>query len=410
MLIRVNKRLLKLGSIHSMVLTSLLVIINTVWSLYIVVNIPLAGAFSENKFDTDSITKFILISSIQCNIILIFAVLIRKLRYVDRPLRVYKVFKSDSVDHKRHPALVSASLIIAFIIYSLEWARIVLALSGKNSFIDGGDYYNLTSGLSEYIVVPLAIHTRDKLLKSSFSRLETLLYISFLLEASFLLLYGMRASASVIFVFLLIIVTIWARKRLLFAKSLHILFIGVMISFVLGSSILGSLRLASVFHMQILPPINQFTETLNTSLAIASVSNEPLLLRENPITILQNLFTLTVPQSILGLEAALNILLPYNSIIESGYNVGGGGYIYSHYIYLFGPLIGFILVVFALLALILERLSRVYTIAISLLSIRFFMYDPISSSIRAFLISTLVYIIAIVSLNQFRLLKSEIRP
>ena len=283
----------------------------------------------------------------------------------------------------------------------------------QNSYLlGGGDYYTGASGLSEYIAISLGL----TLLVNKNKRKIMFLDIVAGIGAVINFMLGVKAAGAVLFLYLTIrlsniyLIDILNRKKNNLIYRIY--FIIYFLTITLSISFANLLRCVSKVGqlnscLGVIFSISQSSELFNTNM---SISRETPFLGfglSDPISYAKSLIMLMLPSQISGIKASLNNALPYKRMIENGYHVGGGGSIDSHFINSFGIVIGIIfssLVIFFIsyaatstLKIIkignlkINILFLVY--ALSLLSIRFFYYDPISVLIRTIPIGLLFYIL-----------------
>lgn len=389
--------LIESGRYYIVTITACLSSFSLYNNIYMLLGNPFLGGFKVNGYSDSQILSFSVLSTI-----LTLYLELRIINCAHKSIRTPNSLKNGSINSSlSDPAKVPLSLLLVFIMYSIE----VFKISGSNpsatSFLTGGDYINSSSGLSEYIAPLMAIYI-VKLNNRPRNIIEKIIYCLLFLFSSYNFLLGMRASASVVMLFLLFVLceSLLIRRTSNFARPspfLNPYIYGAFLLFLIaGNTFVGSFRLSSSYHGSLMPPINQFTETLNSSIGFLNLPSADLgkIFSSNPLEFAYGLISLSLPQQFFGYEAAKNIVLPYNELTALGIQSGGGGLIYSWSLYVFGPALGLIVLGILFEALAKRSLPLSVEITLSILAVRVCFYDPLSVALRTITIGFAIYIIA----------------
>ena len=379
-------------SYYVVVIFSCLAAFSIVNNIYILLELPIMGSFLHNNFNSQLI--FVVLLFISWSTILLFCdFCFSNSRFIS----YYQQSSAFAIKRVSRPHHFPLSLFIITSMYLIEFLMVYPSISQQQSYFFGGEYLNTTSGLSEYIAPIMAIYL-IKLKKRLISFYEKSSLVLLFFIASIYFFYGMRSSASVVFLFLIFIafqffstgskkysLSITVLRSMIFPAFIFVLIIVNMVS--------SSFRLALEFHNTFFPPINQFIEVLNSSVAFLSLPDALFgrFFNQDLISLLFGLFALSVPQQLFGFNAALNPLLPFKEVLST-FSAGGGGHVFIWFIYLFGPFFG-CLVMYFFFKLLFSRgiYSELICVSVSLLAVRFCFYDPISVLFRTLVIGLLVY-------------------
>lgn len=362
-------------------------------NLYILLQIPVLGGFIQNNLDP----KYILYSFIACSwltLYLLVRITLQSKRIIQK--QINKPMIDPSKINSRH-SRIPLSLALVGSMYTIETINIIRLNIGETSFLLGGNYINSSSGLSEYIAPVMAIYI-TRISGSKPNKIEKFIFSILLISSTYNFLLGMRASASVVMLFLLFVFYSFdANKKQIYTNSTSSKAWNYIPSFALIlvglNTIAGSFRLSVTYHGSLLPPINQFTEVLNTSSAILSlpVSLWGKVFSLSPNELIYGLASLSLPQQIFGVQAAYNPLFPYVELNNAGLQVGGGGHIIIWAIYFLGPVFGILLILSLFELLARQSMPVIFELTLSILAVRLCYYDPLSVILRTFTIGFLIY-------------------
>lgn len=308
------------------------------------------------------------------------------------------------------PSHLTSVLVISAIISLYEACKsAVIADANPFTYIALGGYSNNTSGLSEYLAVPLAFSLviNEKIINRfqnyRYSRLQKLLLVIIISSGILNFLYGARSAASVIAIFGFIFLMSRTKSIKIFGFSITGFSLVMLIFiFLYSAASFVSLLRSNAFKLYStisIIPLTTFTESLNTSVVTRYLQNADAhsITLDSIITKIYNIVLIGMPQGLLGMNAALNPALPYKEISASGFHVGGGGLFTVQLQYVFGYGLGSLLCILILTLLFLPfdlKLGslnlRVVKYSLILLTVRLITYDPASVVLRTIPLGLLI--------------------